>query len=272
MSSPLPRGATILFISAMPSDEGAIDFTGEYRAIDEAVRGHFKLSAKLAARPEDLVSALTQYKPQVLHFSGHGTGKGGLAFEDDQRAMVLLEQQALDSVFAARELVASLQLVVLNACWSEEQARTVASNGPDIVGMKIDVLDEVAKAFADGFYRSLAAGMTIEGAHAAAISWTAAKGLPEADSPVLVLGKKQPGGTPSSDRGALRRTVDRLYPGNELKKMIFEFFPEFSDEVSGLQLQRWDLLMQFLQWVLERAKQRKRLEELVQKKQLEEEQ
>src|SRR5438874_11589131 len=106
MSSPLCRGATILFISAMPSDEAQIDSSGEFRAIDEAVRGHFKLVAKLAARPEDLVFALAEHKPQVLHFSGHGTGKGGLAFENDQRTMVLLERKALDRVFAATELVA----------------------------------------------------------------------------------------------------------------------------------------------------------------------
>jgi hypothetical protein len=270
MSPTLSPGATILFISAMPSDEGAIDFSGEYRAIDEAVRGCYKLVAKLAAQPEDLVYALAEVKPEVLHFSGHGTGKDGLAFENAQRQMVLLSREALDTVFAAEELIAPLRLIVLNACWSVEQARVIAKKGPDTVGMKIDVLDDVAKAFGGGFYRTLAAGLTIAGAHAAAIAATAAKGLPEADTPVLVAGKKSKESrikkTLLIDRPALLALVDQLYPGDDLKGLIFESFEEFDKAIAGLALPRPQLLREFLRWVLERPPQTALLQELLKKK------
>jgi hypothetical protein len=270
VSSALPPGATILFISSAPNDQRAIDSSGEYRAISEAVRGHYKLVARLAAQPEDLVFALAEVKPQVLHFSGHGTGKDGLAFENDQRQMVLLSRQALETVFAARELISPLQVVVLNACWSVEQASVIAAKGPDTIGMKIDVLDDVAKAFAGGFYRTLAAGLTIEGAHAAALGATASRGLPEADTPVLVEGAKSKAILPKNmgliDRRILLATVDQTYPGDDLKGLFFESFAEFDKAVVGLALPRPQLLREFLRWVLERPRQIALLQKLLKEK------
>jgi hypothetical protein len=258
----LPPGSKILFINADPRDQEALDFAGEYRAISEAIRDDFQLVARLAARPEDLVNALAEEKPQVLHFSGHGSGTSGLAFENQQREMVLLARDGLKRILQATELMAPLRLIVLNACWSIKQARAIAKKGPDTVGMKIDVLDEVAKAFAKNFYRLLPT-LSIEGAHRAAIAIMTSNKLAEADSPVFVRGPKnqsseevaapvQANNIEESDRRELYSNVDRSYPGDELKELIFLSFPRFSREVFSVEWKRSKLLMEFLHWVLER--------------------
>lgn len=277
MNSRIPPDAKILFIAADPRDQAALDFSGEYRAISEAVRNHFKLAATLAARPEDLVNALAEEKPQVLHFSGHGSGTAGLVFENEERETVLLAREGLNRILKARELVAPVRLIVLNACWSIKQARAIAKKGPDTIGMKIDLLDETAKAFAKHFYRLLVS-LTIAGAHEAAIAAIAAKGLPEADSSVFVAGCRnrvvEPGGsavqrdvTEKIDLPKLYAAVDQLFPGDDLNKLIFLSFPRFNREVFNVEWKRSKLLIEFLHWVLERASEAALLQELLQEKQ-----
>ena len=49
----------------------------ESKAIKDALhqstyRGCFKVEFLESARPQDLIQDVTRYKPQILHFSGHG--------------------------------------------------------------------------------------------------------------------------------------------------------------------------------------------------------
>jgi cell division protein FtsB len=55
--------------------------------------------------------------------------------------------------------------VVLNACYSETQAKVIAEHIPFVIGMNQAIGDKAAIAFAVGFYKALAAGNTIEKAY-----------------------------------------------------------------------------------------------------------
>ena len=78
----------ILILSANPIDTKRLRFDEEIREIEEGIlrakhRDQFEIKSKLAVRFQDLRRALLDYKPQIVHFIGHGD-KEGLKVEDKQ--------------------------------------------------------------------------------------------------------------------------------------------------------------------------------------------
>jgi len=51
--------------------------------------------------------------------------------------------------------------VVLNACWSEPQARAIRQHIPFVIGTRAIIPDEVAVAFSTGFYKAIGAGKDV---------------------------------------------------------------------------------------------------------------
>lgn len=108
----------------------------------------------LAVRPSDLQDLLFSTKPQIVHFCGHGTGSTGLVLEDDAGQEQLVKTEALSDLF---RLFASrgVECVLLNACYSEVQANAIVQHVDTVIGMKQEIRDDAAIAFATGFYRAL---------------------------------------------------------------------------------------------------------------------
>jgi hypothetical protein len=52
--------------------------------------------------------------------------------------------------------------VVLNACWSAEQAEAIAQEIDVVVGMKRAITDSAAIEFAGGFYQGLGFGRNVQ--------------------------------------------------------------------------------------------------------------
>nr|MCU0535726.1 hypothetical protein [Hydrococcus sp. Prado102] len=57
------------------------------------------VKAALAVRPEDLHEIMLKYEPQIVHFCGHGTGKQGLVFQDDNGSELLASTDTLSNLF-----------------------------------------------------------------------------------------------------------------------------------------------------------------------------
>jgi hypothetical protein len=94
---------------------------------------HFDLKQRWAVRVQDVYQSLLDFKPQVVHFSGHGAGDDGLELEDETGKVRLVDTVALARLF---ELFASkIECVVLNACYSEVQASAIAQHIPYVIGM-----------------------------------------------------------------------------------------------------------------------------------------
>ncbi|MFN6463201.1 MAG: hypothetical protein RMZ41_015505 [Nostoc sp. DedVER02] len=75
--------------------------------------------------------------------------------------------------------------VVLNACYSETQAKAISQHINFIIGMKQPIGDKAAIAFAVGFYKALAANRSIDKAYQFGCVEIQIQGIPEHLTPVL---------------------------------------------------------------------------------------
>ncbi|WP_414573507.1 hypothetical protein [Nostoc sp. CCY 9925] len=78
----------ILILASNPKGTSVLDLDREIRDIREGLRrspnrDRFDIEVRGAVRPIDLRRAMLEVEPQIVHFCGHGSGKGGLVLEDD---------------------------------------------------------------------------------------------------------------------------------------------------------------------------------------------
>jgi CHAT domain/TIR domain len=148
---------------------GALDLEREARALERALResgraSSFELKTAWAVRASELTSQLKEFRPHVVHFSGHGERDGIVLLGDDDQPQSV-PVKALGRLFellrGGEGTRVDVRLAVLNACWSAEQARELAPSVGCAVGMRRPVEDETAIAFSATFYRRIAEGETL---------------------------------------------------------------------------------------------------------------
>src|SRR3954464_3324836 len=94
-----------LFLAANPMSTSRLALDEELRDILEKIRAAqhrdaFEMVVAPAARPDDIEQALLQHKPVIVHFSGHGSGAGGLVFQGDAGAEAkLVSADAIGHLF-----------------------------------------------------------------------------------------------------------------------------------------------------------------------------
>ena len=187
----------ILILTANPSNTGSdpLCLDAEVRRIEEALqRSHyrdlFQITAKLAVRTTDMRRALLDHKPQIVHFSGHGTGEQGLVLENDAGKVQLVSTEALAGLFGIFE-TGDIECVLLNACYSEIQATAIHQFVDCVIGMNQPIGDKSAVQFAEGFYDALGAGSDYEEAYKIGCSAIALEGSSEYSTPVLKNRKRR---------------------------------------------------------------------------------
>ncbi|GAA6616709.1 tetratricopeptide repeat protein [Scytonema sp. NUACC26] len=160
---------TILILAANPTDTSRLRLDKEVREIDEGLRRaskreRFRLEQKWAVRQRDFYRAILDYQPQIVHFSGHGTGVNGIVLEDETDQPVEVNASVLASMF---KLFATkgVECVILNACYSEVQAKAISQHVKYVIGMNQEVGDKAAIAFSVAFYDALASGEQMEFAY-----------------------------------------------------------------------------------------------------------
>lgn len=154
----------ILFLSANPGTTSRIRVDQEIREISEKLEEggageRFELAKYPALRPGDLPRLLMKYKPHIVHFSGHGfaqkiilEGGGGKGKQIDPKGLVDLFRLFKDHV----------RMVLLNACVTKAQARTLTEVIDYSVGISRAIGDRAAVTFAAGFYRALGFGKPVQ--------------------------------------------------------------------------------------------------------------
>lgn len=95
---------TILILAANLQGTTPLRLDQEVREIDAGLqrakqREQFVLEQKWAVRPRDIQRAMLDINPQIIHFSGHGTGDEGLVFEDETGSAKLVDGEALAGLF-----------------------------------------------------------------------------------------------------------------------------------------------------------------------------
>jgi hypothetical protein len=182
---------SVLFVAATPNDQDRIRVDAEYRKIRECLErtgkgGSIHLHPpELAARPEDLTRALANTVPDLVHFSGHGSGEGeGIYLEDERGDAKLVSGKALASVFGSFER--RPRVVVLNACFTQTQAKAIAAHIDYVIGTRRDIGDDTAMAFSVGLYQALGARRSIEEAFQFGCAQIRLAGISEHRVPVLL--------------------------------------------------------------------------------------
>jgi hypothetical protein len=180
---------TVLFVAANPLATTRLSLDEEVRRIVDKMRGakyqsSIELRTAWAARPDDLLMSLNQFSPDVLHFSGHGNPEGQLAFVDDGGRAKLVSNRALTATLHSAG--SSVQLVVLNACYSKQQAAALIGVIPCAIGMNAAIGDEAAIVFSAAFYRAIAYGGSVRRAFDQAVAALLLEGLPEESTPELL--------------------------------------------------------------------------------------
>lgn len=181
----------ILYLAANPTGTGRLALKREYRGIlHELERGKYGRRFDLVpcwATPSELPHELHRHKPSVVHFSGHGYRAGerglehgafhrdvvgdlgaqgtdhGLIFSSSEGRIRLLSSAALVETLAVAG--SSIQLVVLNACFTEELANALLTCIPCVVGMQGPIHDDAAGHFSTGLYSGIVAGASAEEAY-----------------------------------------------------------------------------------------------------------
>jgi CHAT domain-containing protein len=147
-------------LSANPKETARLRLDEEQREIETGLersqlREKFRLVKKEAVRPKDFRRAMLDLKPQIVHFSGHGEGEKGIAFEDEAGKTKLVDAEALAGLF--KLFADSVECVILNACYSKVQAAAIARHIPYVIGMSQAIGDQAAIEFSVGFYDALGA-------------------------------------------------------------------------------------------------------------------
>ena len=164
---PMPP-TTILFLAANPAQLQPLQLGEECRAIEERIRSatfrdQIRFRPRWAAHLDDLMQALNEHSPSVVHFCGHGNGESGLSFQSENGCAMSINADGIARVMEAAGT--SVAVVVLNACYSEVQAQALASLVPCVIGASNAVRDGEAVNYAAAFYGALAYGKSVASAH-----------------------------------------------------------------------------------------------------------
>lgn len=153
----------ILILASNPRED--LKLGQEIRDLNHTIKrngkqAQFEVEIELAVRLDELQQLLVEHQPRIVHFCGHGTGVRGLVFQDNAGREQLL---STDALCALLELFYDrIECVLLNACYSQEQAESIVKYINYTIGMNQEIRDDAAIAFATGFYRGIASGSAIE--------------------------------------------------------------------------------------------------------------
>lgn len=178
----------ILLVAANPTGTSVLLLDEEIRKQNITIsrtehRERLQLVPCLASRPDDLMQAMLEHKPDIIQFSGHATEDNEIIMLDDNRLPKPVSATALLSLFKA--LKDNVKVVFLNACFTHVQAKAIASEIDFTIGMAKSVDDESAAVFAAAFYRGLGFGRSVRQSFELGTSAIQMEGTPDSDAPVL---------------------------------------------------------------------------------------
>jgi len=188
------KTVTILFLAAEPTDAGRIRLGEEHREIDlrlrlAKLRNQFQLEHVFAVRPEDLTQAFLDYNPTIVHFAGHGTSEGSICLEDRTGKSLPIKPSALSDLFKAFR--STIRGVILNACYSKEQAKAIAAYVDFVVGIHRSISDKAAIAYSLGLYQGIGAGKSFTESHNLGCIQIGLQGISTESQPELITRRQE---------------------------------------------------------------------------------
>jgi ABC-type branched-subunit amino acid transport system substrate-binding protein len=159
----------VLILTASPRDDGRLQIPRELQGIldeltsrPESWNWHrrFRVTYR-CARPDSLLSDIEAESFDIIHFAGHGTGRG-LVLENELGNSHTVDNTAIKRIF--KRVGRNVKCVLLNSCDSTALAESISEHVSYVIGMRGPISDVAAIAFSKGFYKALADGESIESA------------------------------------------------------------------------------------------------------------
>jgi len=186
----LPEKITVLFLASNPKNTDSLRLDEEAREIREMIskskhRDAVKFETRLAVRPLDILQAINELNPDVIHFSGHGTQNDEIVLEDADGAAKLVSKEGI--VQTIRLSSERIKLVFFNICFSSEQAQDVVKHIEAAIGMTTSIGDKAAIVFSSSFYSALGFGLSLEKSFSQAKAALLLEGIPEENTPAIYI-------------------------------------------------------------------------------------
>lgn len=180
---------TVLVLSSSPIDQAQLRLGTEAKLILHSLnsaqnRDQYRVISLSATTVDDLRRYMLEHSPTIVHFCGHGDAETGVLLEDDEGRTHAVSGASLAKLFHL--INEEVKCVVLNACYSDEQARQISEHIDFVIGMKGTVTDPSALKFAQGFYEAVWAGQSFERAFKFGCSAIDTANLPDEQAPVIL--------------------------------------------------------------------------------------
>lgn len=179
--APEPEPLRVLYLTANPEaddtttiqPDGSTTTTSRYLRLDREVRevqqtlrgAKYRELVTVEHRPaataEDLIDALNDVRPHLVHFSGHGW-PGGIVFDNghlDEPREHPVAFDLLAEVLAATDTPP--KVLVLNACETRDGADLLLPAVPVVIAMADTIDDTAAIVFARRFYAAIASAQPV---------------------------------------------------------------------------------------------------------------
>lgn len=159
----------VLYLASNPEPTSPLRIDVEVRRVQDAIRSSkFRDNVRIEYRPAadlmSLVQGLNDFRPNVVHFSGHSDT---VALAGDNQSIKHPESIDISYATLARALKATdsrPKVVVLNSCESIASRDELLDAVGIVIGMNAPISDIAAATFAPHFYSALASGQSVRSA------------------------------------------------------------------------------------------------------------
>jgi hypothetical protein len=184
----------ILILTANPAGTTKFNFDKEFVRIYESINRtdeKFQITVKRGIDRSEFLHLIELEKPEILHFTGHGTSEGLILNNADKNDIDILNYNAINLMFKyMSEQKMSLKIVLFMAVFSEEFIEAISKNVQYFVGLTIVVSDEIVISFSSGFYTKLSKFSDFEDCFRAGLSHAALAGAKNSDFVMYKNGNK----------------------------------------------------------------------------------
>jgi CHAT domain len=179
----------VLFLASNPAGTQQLNLDVEARVITKKIRAAehrdlLEFVTVWAVRPDDLLQVLNEHKPHIVHFSGHGNKIGEIALLDSNGQPKPVGTRAIKALFTTMK--GNVRVVLLNACYSRQQAEAITEVIDCAIGMNSSIGDKAAIVFSASFYRAIGFNRSVQEAFDQANLALMLEGIPEETTPELL--------------------------------------------------------------------------------------
>ncbi|CEJ69284.1 CHAT domain protein [Chryseobacterium oranimense G311] len=186
----IPEKITVLFLASNPIDQVQLRLDEEARSITEMIRktkhrDSVKFESRWALQTLDLLQALNEHDPTIVHFSGHGSDNDEIVFQTQEGIAKLVSKEAIVQTMMAS--ADNIRLVFFNTCYSRNQAEAVSEFVEATIGMNTTIGDKAARVFSSQFYSAIGFGLSVGKAFQQAKALLMMEDIPEESTPELFI-------------------------------------------------------------------------------------